>query len=218
MKSVTYTSVFSVSLLMLLCGAYAQSAPAPSKDAAAQTRLFSVDPAKSTVSFLLKGNVHNTEGASSKLSGETKLSVSPDGGLASAEGSVTLAAAALDTKNDLRDKRMKNEFLDVQKYPDISFRFIAGADALKGLAPFTAWTREKPIQLELEGDLALHGQTKKVRLQMKAYLNSSWLVADGFMMVLLKDFAIKNPSLLFMRVEDSVSIAVHIESEQQHVK
>jgi polyisoprenoid-binding protein YceI len=214
-KPLKCTFVFAASLFVLLFSAYAQSeTPAP-KDAVQQHRVFSVDPAKSTLSFLLKGNVHNTEGAASKLSGETKLSMSPDGRLASAQGAVTLAAAALDTKNDARDKRMKNEFLEVQKYPDIAFHFIAGADELKGLNPLAAWTREKPVKLELDGDLALHGQIKKVRIQMKAYLENSRLIAEGQMVVILKDFAINNPSLLFLRVEDAVSITIHIELEQR---
>ena len=73
-------------------------------------------------------------------------------------------------------------------------------------------TREQPLLFDLEGDLALHGKTKRVIVKISTYQFNDRLITEGSTVLFLKDFAIRNPSLLFLRVSNEVKINFHIES------
>jgi len=68
---------------------------------------------------------------------------------------VTIPAATIDTREPERDTHLKSaDFFDVEKFPTLSFKS-------------TSVIRRPDDELEVEGDLTIHGVTRKVRLAVE---------------------------------------------------
>jgi polyisoprenoid-binding protein YceI len=66
----------------------------------------------------------------------------------------TADAASIDTDDPKRDGHLKSpDFFDTEKYPDISFKSVTMKPTGKGKTSY-----------DLEGDLTMHGVTKRVKL------------------------------------------------------
>ena len=73
----------------------------------------------------------------------------------SSMGRVTIPAATVNTREPDRDTHLKSaDFFDVEKFPTLSFKS-------------TAVIRRPNDELEVEGDLTIHGVTRKVRLAVE---------------------------------------------------
>ncbi|MEV6480067.1 YceI family protein [Streptomyces sp. NPDC051576] len=86
---------------------------------AVETGVWQLDQAASTVgiSHRTMWGLVNVKGTFSTVTGQGE--VRPDG---SAVGTLTLAAASLDTKNAKRDKHLRSaDLFDVEKFPEITF-------------------------------------------------------------------------------------------------
>jgi len=169
------------------------------------------DNEKSELSFFLKGNVHDTLGFPEKIDGAATIFISKDGKLAGGEGNVILEAAKLDTKDRKRDKRMKKKFLHVKKFPHITFSTtsITPEQDVKNIAVKTS--KDKPLPVKIKGDLTIHGVTKEIELNVATYFEGERIIADSQTILLLQDYNIKNPSLLWFKTENEVHIKFHIE-------
>jgi polyisoprenoid-binding protein YceI len=78
-----------------------------------------LDPSRTTVSLKNRsaGGLIRVNGVFREVSGNG--TVSPDGGVS---GTLTVAAASIDTKNDRRDRHLRSpDFFDSDNYPDITF-------------------------------------------------------------------------------------------------
>jgi polyisoprenoid-binding protein YceI len=120
--------------------------------ATAQPETWQLDPAHSAAQFAVRHmGISTVRGAFTKLSG----SASYDPGDPSKTSiDVTIDANSVDTRVEMRDNDLRsNHFLDVKKYPTITFKSkqtqAAGADKLKAI-----------------GDLTIHGVTKEVTLDI----------------------------------------------------
>lgn len=171
---------------------------------------FAVDQDKSQINFFLKGNVHDTHGSVNKIAGTVNTVVSSAGGLKQATIAITIQAKDLDTKNEKRDQRMQNKFLEAKKYPEIVFQSTDLQTTLEP-QPFTLATQEQPLSFDLHGKLMLHGITKKIVVKVTAYLFHDRLITNGTAVLDLRDFGIKNPSMLFLRVDNEVQLDFHVE-------
>ena len=172
---------------------------------------FAVDPEKSSIAFLLDGNVHNTHGSVKTIEGRVTVAISPDAALKKAEVSISMNADDLDTDNEKRDTRMKDKFLEVKKYPRIDFT-STDVTSLLGTEEIILFQAGNPLTIDLPGKLALHGVTKAITVEVTLSLVGDRLIAKGKTTLNLKDFNIKNPSMMFLRVSNEVQITFHIES------
>jgi polyisoprenoid-binding protein YceI len=76
----------------------------------------------------------------------------PGADFANASVDFTASASSLSTENDMRDQHVKSDaFLDVAKYPTITFKS-------------TAFKKVKPNVYKVTGNLTMHGVTKPVTL------------------------------------------------------
>jgi polyisoprenoid-binding protein YceI len=175
------------SLFWLLCSATA---------AFSQQTSFIVDPAQSKVQFTLETTLHTVHGTFQSKPGSIQFN--SEGGPAS--GQLTVAAASGDSGSKARDRKMTHEVLEAEKYPDIVFT----PQHMKGtLAPSGS------SQIQLEGLLTLHGQPHPVTLDVKAEIHGNSLSADTSFTIPYIKWGLKNPSVLFLHVGDTVQIRIH---------
>ena len=114
-----------------------------------------IDPGHSSATFSVRHLVVSTvRGAVPVREG----SLTTDGSAVPVAVSAVLDATKIDTKNDNRDGDLRGkDWLETDKYPTIAFKstkVVAGSDA----SSFT-----------LDGDLTIHGVTKKVSLTGKYF-------------------------------------------------
>ena len=112
-----------------------------------------IDPAHSSVGFSVRHMmISNVRGEFTKLSGTVKAN---ERDLSESVVEATIDAASIDTRNAKRDDHLRSpDFLDVAKYPTITFksRKIMPAGDKK-------W--------KVAGDLTLHGVTREVVLDVE---------------------------------------------------
>jgi polyisoprenoid-binding protein YceI len=118
--------------------------------AAAQTSTttWNIDPAHSVAEFKVKHMmISNVKGRFSKVSGALFLDESA---LANSRVEVSIQAASIHTGEDQRDAHLKSaDFFDVEKFPTLTFKS-------KGIRIV------RDGELSVEGDLTIHGVTRKV--------------------------------------------------------
>ena len=94
---------------LLLAVAFGSLAPAPAR--AGQHAIIQLDPARTQISFTLKGFPHTTTGSFRLKRGEIR--VDPESGRAS--GSIVVDATTGATGIRMRDSHMKDSVLEVQR-------------------------------------------------------------------------------------------------------
>ena len=112
---------------------------------------YKIDPAHSTAQFVVRHMmITNVRGGFSGVQGT--LVYDPENPTASSV-EVVIDANMINTLEAARDTHLKSpDFLDVQKYPTITFKS-------RSIAP------DGDGQLSLKGDLTIHGVTKRVVLK-----------------------------------------------------
>jgi len=120
--------------------------------AAAQVETWQIDPNHSSAQFSVRHlGVSTVRGAFMKVSGSAKYDAAdPSKGSLDA----TIEASSVDTRVEMRDNDLRSpNFLDVQKYPTITFHSKQTKAAGTG-------------KLQITGDLTIHGVTKEVVLDV----------------------------------------------------
>ena len=120
--------------------------------AAAQSGTWQIDPNHTAAQFSVKHlGVSTVRGAFTKVTGTAKHDPA-DPSKDSLEA--TIDANSVDTRVEMRDKDLRSpNFLDVQKYPTITFH----SKQVKVVGPG---------KLQFAGDLTIHGVTKEVVLDV----------------------------------------------------
>ena len=119
----------------------------------ARADTWKIDPAHTNVEFTVRHMmISNVKGQFQKTSGTIATNGSDP---ASATIDATIDATSVDTRVEKRDMHLKSpEFLDVAKYPTITFKS-------------TKVEAEGPNKWKVTGDLTLHGVTKPVVLDVE---------------------------------------------------
>ena len=117
------------------------------------TTSWKVDPAHSVAEFKVKHMmISNVKGQFSKLSGILSLDKY---GHHNSRVEVSAEAASIHTGDDQRDAHLKSpDFFDVEKFPTLLFK-SSGVRVLNG------------GELSVEGDLTIHGVTRKVNFAVE---------------------------------------------------
>ena len=123
---------------------------APSAFAQAET--WKIDPSHSAAQFAVRHlGISTVRGEFRKVSGSASYD-SADPGKTSLEA--TIDATTVDTRVDMRDNDLRSaNFLDVEKYPTITFKSKRAESAGSG-------------KLKITGDLTIHGVTREVALDV----------------------------------------------------
>jgi polyisoprenoid-binding protein YceI len=163
--------------------------------ARAQQIVLELDPARTSVSFTLDAFLHIVHGTM-KLT-EGRFAIDPASGTAT--GAFTVDARSAETGNSGRDNRMHKEILESAKYPEISFTpmSVQGQIAPQGAS-----------QVQLRGLFRIHGHEETVTLPVQVqFSENNWTGETTFVVPYVK-WGLKNPSNVFLRVKDSVTLTI----------
>jgi polyisoprenoid-binding protein YceI len=117
------------------------------------TTTWNIDPVHSAAEFKVKHMmISNVKGQFSKLTGALTLDESD---LSRSHVEASVEAASIETRDPQRDAHLKSaDFFDVEKFPTLSFES-------------TGITRVGDGELAVEGNLTIHGVTRKVRFTVE---------------------------------------------------
>jgi len=176
--------------------------------AAAQAGSWQIDPNHTSAQFAVKHlAVSTVRGAFMKVSGSAQY----DPADASKDSvDITIDASSVDTRVQMRDNDLRSpNFLDVQKYPTITFKSKQVKSAGDG-------------KLQMVGDLTIHGVTKEVVLDVdgpSAPIKDPWgnqrIGTSASTKVNRKDFGVNGLPAV---VGDDINITIDTELIQPKAK
>ena len=162
----------------------------------AQELLLQLDPAKSGADIILAGNLHTVDGSFSLKHGAIRFN--PATGKAS--GEVVFDATSGKTGNSSRDNKMHKDVIQSRRYPEIVFRPDRADGTLSTSGDST---------LQVHGMFAIHGAEHEVTFPVQVNLaGTAWTAKASFQVPYVK-WGMKNPSVLFLRVGDTVQVQFH---------
>jgi polyisoprenoid-binding protein YceI len=120
-----------------------------------------LDPSRSAVSLASKsmGGLARVKGGFGQVTGQGTISPAGD-----VTGTLTIAAASIDTKHTKRDKHLRSaDFFDSDNYPEISFAVAGVRPSGQGVTVTgTLSIRGRSRPLTFEGTATIHGEGEVV--------------------------------------------------------
>ena len=186
---------------------------APTAFAASTKFLSTSRDGKNVIKFASKAPLETIEGVTSRIDGDVEVDLAD---AATAAGQFEVDLTTLKTGIDMRDQHLRERFVHTDSFPKAVFKLIkvtkAGAKAMAD---------GQPVNIEAQGEMTIHGVTKPVSVSgtvtyMKeseetgARLPGDLLHVDVSFPILLSDFNIERPKMLFMKLSDKVGIAVDV--------
>jgi polyisoprenoid-binding protein YceI len=168
-----------------------------SSTACAQETAVNLDPAQTTIEFTLDTTLHTVHGTFKLKSGH----ISFDAATGKASGEIVVDAASGDSDNKSRDKKMHQEILESQKYPEIVFtpQHVKGAVNSQGAS-----------QVEVSGIFRIHGQDHDITMTFSVQPPKGDNVqASTHFSVPYVQWGIKSASTFLLHASDTVEIEVH---------
>jgi len=159
----------------------------------AQQATLQLDPSKTTVQFILGAELHTVHGTFQAR--QSALQFDPASGQVS--GQILVDAKSGETGNGMRDRKMNNDVLESDRYPEINFRptKIDGPVAQRGKSTVT-----------IHGMINIHGADREITFPAQVEMDADRWTATVHFTVPYAKWGMKNPSTFFLRVSDSVDI------------
>lgn len=145
---------------------------------------------KSTITYHMRHKLHQWDGVSDKLKVQVNWeNTSPTKKINKI--SISTKVSSFNSGLSIRDSRMI-EVLDALTYPDIIFNSTS--------------ILYNQNNLLVNGQLQFHGVTKQISFNVKQIDKEGNLLFEGIFPILLEDFKVKRPSLLFVKAENEIQI------------
>jgi polyisoprenoid-binding protein YceI len=186
----------------------AAAAPAPSQQATparASEVVLTLDPAQSTVHWIVDSTLHTVHGTFALKSGSVHFD--PETGKAG--GEIIVYAPSGESGSNARDKRMHKEILETAKYPDVIFRptQVDGKVGQTGAS-----------DVKLNGVFSIHGADHNVVAQVHAELAGDHWKGTGKFEVPYVQWGIKDPSNFLLKVKPVVEVELEMTGEIKSAK
>jgi polyisoprenoid-binding protein YceI len=163
---------------------------------AGEEMLLELDPARTGVAFDVEATGHDVHGVVRMESGRVRF----DPATGAASGEIVISAGGAATGNGSRDKTLREEVLEVARFPTI--RFVP--DQFAGELP-----AQGSGEVVLRGTMELHGAWHPVAMPARVTVEGGRITADATFAVPYKDWGLHDPSIAFLRVAGVVSVHVH---------
>jgi polyisoprenoid-binding protein YceI len=119
------------------------------------------------------------------------------------KGDVQVGLASINSGNGVRDARMRNEFLQTDKFPTALF-VVKKVEDFPKFSDWKQWgNRQKG---RIIGDLTIKNVTKPVTFEAETVYTGKELKVTGTSKVKMTDFGITPPSIFLVTVEDTVGL------------
>jgi polyisoprenoid-binding protein YceI len=114
---------------------------------------------------------------------------------------ITVPLANLTTGIGLRDRHMKEKYLEVQKYPSATLSVARAALKLPSAGD--------KVEMDVSSTIDLHGQTRPVTIHYEAKRDGASVLSNGKFHVNMTDFGITVPSYLGVTVKPDIDVSAH---------
>lgn len=163
--------------------------------AAAQQVQITLDPAQTKVDWTLGDVLHTVRGTFRLKSGIIAF----DSRTGDASGQIVVDAKSGESGNHTRDGKMQKEILESVRFPEIIFlpKHVSGNLPAQGSST-----------LQVEGVFRIHGGDHDLTLSLPVQADGSRATATTKFDVPYEAWGMKNPSTLFLKVEDKVAISI----------
>lgn len=164
--------------------------------ASGQGLVLQCDPSQTGANFTLGDVLHSVKGSFALKKGEIHFDPSSK----AISGEIVFDATSGQSGNQSRDRKMHKDVLESARYSEIGFK----PDRVDGNVTTTGTST-----VQVHGMFRIHGAEHEITVPAEVNLTSDhWTVTTHFAVPYAK-WGMKNPSLLFLRVGDSVDIAFH---------
>jgi polyisoprenoid-binding protein YceI len=185
--------VHSIFLLRRFGAALSSLLLAFAVSAAAQDTAFQLDPAQTSVKFTVGDVLHTVRGTFQLKRGSLELE--PASGKIS--GEIVVDAGSGNSGSGMRDRKMNKEVLESNRYPEITFH----PDRIEG-----AVSNQGKSSVRVHGMFNIHGVDREITVPAEVEMSANHWTATVHFTVPYAKWGMKNPSTLFLRVNDSVEI------------
>ena len=161
----------------------------------AQEMTLELDPANTKVEFTLPDVLHTVHGTFALKSG--MIHFNPSSG--SASGSVVVDVKSGQSGNSKRDRRMHEDILQSEQYPDATFT------PTKMSGPFSP---QGSSEIQVDGIFRIHGSDHPITLAIPLQISGNTATFKTQLVLPYVKWGLKNPSTFILRVGDIVNLDV----------
>jgi hypothetical protein len=105
-------------------------------------------------------------------------------------------------KAPLMEEHFNENYMESSKFPKATFKGkIANYDAKK--------LSSKKTEYDIEGDLTIHGVTKKIKTKLALISNAGKITATSLILVKPQDYNIEIPSLVKGKIAENVKVSMN---------
>jgi polyisoprenoid-binding protein YceI len=168
----------------------------------AESKTYVVKPhANSVAEFHAEDTYDKFDGKTNEVSGTI---VADPAKPAASTVEISIDMGSLDTGVGLRNKEMKELYLQTPKFPTATFKSVSVAGPAS-IAP------GQPAEVSVTGDFTLHGATKRMTFPVRVVLVPDGRIhATTDFNVKMPDFGIKVPHNILVTVEDMVPVRLDV--------
>lgn len=161
----------------------------------AQEMTLELDPANTKVGFTLSDVLHTVHGTFTLKVGT--IHFNPSSG--SASGLVVVDVKSGQSGNSSRDRKMHEDILQSEQYPDATFTptKMSGAFSPQGSS-----------EIQVDGTFRLHGSDHPITLLIPLQISGSTVNFKTQMVLPYVRWGMKNPSTFVLRVSDKVDLDI----------
>ncbi|MCF8321235.1 MAG: YceI family protein [Flavobacterium sp.] len=127
---------------------------------------------------------------------------------ATGQFATSLIVKSIRFKVPLMEEHFNENYMESSKYPNSTFKGkIAGFDAKKLVVSKVAY--------DIEGDLTIHGISKKVKTKIYLSSNGNKVAASGNFLVHAQDYGIEIPSLVKEKFADQIKVSFNFDLDSK---
>lgn len=148
-----------------------------------------------TVKFISKTPIHEFEGITDKIDGY--LFSKDDDTIVESEIYFEVDLASINTGIGMRDRDMRENYLETDKYPYATYKGV-----IKSLVP----SGESKFNVNTMGVFSVHGKEKPLSVTAQITNDGDGYKISSEFSVFLKDYDIDVPKLMFMKVNEEIKL------------